>query len=67
MIASVDLTDVPVGMRLRVLRTVKRLSLWEVAKGTGIQMGRLSELERGLVTDESQIHTVEEYLKGGGK
>ncbi|GJE41002.1 cupin domain-containing protein [Methylobacterium soli] len=46
--SSGDAVDVAVGQRLRALRLARGLSLEKVAASTGVSIGFLSQVERGL-------------------
>jgi transcriptional regulator with XRE-family HTH domain len=58
----IDLTGLPLGKRLRLLRQAKGLTLFDVAKQLGVYDSRISELERGQREDPGLAAQYEELL-----
>ena len=54
---KINLLSFPPGMRLRILRTLAGMKLWQLATKSGVPQGRISEIETGRrsVTDEERI------------
>lgn len=57
---QLNLDNLTPGMRLRVLRTVSGLKVWELASDAGVPQGRISEIENGRrgVRPEERIRLI---------